>query len=524
MTSITDVKGVIGLPSTRTYTPVSAAPVLPLTSVTIPIGAIMARRKQLNIFLSSTSEDLQDYRAVARLAVLDMGWMPKMMEHMGATPLPTVYACQELLADCDLVILIAAFRRGWVPTSEQGGNNRDSITALELTFAREHHIPVIAMLANETWPGNLWEDDTSARDWIKTFRKDLNLPAEFFSHEPLTGKESERLPIFRSKIRSALVSYQERRLAEETPEEETTEQGDYFESAIDELINGGNIPFVGPGIFGDGPLSTRALADALGEGAAGTQACLATAAEYKERHLGYRKRFLNQFKHVLQDQTARVSSSSVYDLISNLHPLPLIISATYDCILEKKFDAAGRSYATVCHIVRSLNGEYDGRILVVRKDAKPEIAFADKVSLSDVECVLYKPLGSPFLHDLLDEQLGLDTVVVTETDHLTFLGRLENQHTQVPTAFSRILQLRPLLFIGYSLDVWQYRLVMQVFQSAGLQSANAAGISVREPGSPMEQLAWRRLGIDLIRMDPCVFARRVLSDARVAEAQTSHAV
>ena len=37
--------------------------------------------EQMKVFISSTSEDLKDYRAVARLSVLDVGWFPEMMEH-----------------------------------------------------------------------------------------------------------------------------------------------------------------------------------------------------------------------------------------------------------------------------------------------------------------------------------------------------------------------------------------------------------------------------------------------------------
>src|SRR4051812_9437332 len=86
----------------------------------------------LKVFVSSTSEDLRDYRAAARNVVLDLGWQPQMMEHFGASALPTVDVCLEQLEECDLVLLFVAFRRGWVPNQAQGGDDKSSITSLEL--------------------------------------------------------------------------------------------------------------------------------------------------------------------------------------------------------------------------------------------------------------------------------------------------------------------------------------------------------------------------------------------------------
>jgi 4'-phosphopantetheinyl transferase EntD len=77
------------------------------------------------------------------------------------------------------------------------------------------------------------------------------------------------------------------------------------------------------------------------------------------------------------------------------------------------------------------------------------------------------------------------------------------------------------MVLGYTLDVWQYRLVMQVFQSVGMKQAKSTSFAIRQPGSNMEALAWRRLGIDIIQMEPNEFAEKVLDDlARQKENMT----
>ena len=107
--------------------------------------------KLLRVFVSSTSVDLEDYRRAAGEEIQSVGWHPVMMEHFGANPAPTTLeACREMLWECDVVLLILAHRRGWVPTKEQGGDGVRSITEHELAFARQCDIPVYVLMASET--------------------------------------------------------------------------------------------------------------------------------------------------------------------------------------------------------------------------------------------------------------------------------------------------------------------------------------------------------------------------------------
>ena len=243
----------------------------------------------IRVFVSSTSEDLRDYRAAARRAIMDTDWKAEMMEHFGAKAAPTsVQACYDVLSQCDLMVLIIAFRQGWVPTVDEGGNGTDSITALELKFARENEIPVLAFMANDTWPGKLWEDDAAARTWIKDFRKGLNLVAAFFDYEEPAEKESQRLLSFRNKVYNALLSFEKT-----LPPRPITDPED-LRNASDWLENGECIPFLGHGVYREGPLSTCKIKDALEDGGC-QEPHLATVAEYCERKKGTRYKFLSWY-------------------------------------------------------------------------------------------------------------------------------------------------------------------------------------------------------------------------------------
>ncbi len=489
----------------------------------------MPLKDGLSVFVSSTSQDLDSYRAVASQVILARGWTPIMNEYWGAMPTPVLESCYEKLKKADVMLLIVAYRRGCVPTVEQGGDGVKSVTAWELDFARKHKIDVLPLLASDTWPGKLFEQDQAGRDWVNAFRADLNQPAVFFDYEPeVVGvKEAEQLPLFRSKVGQVLLEYRDWLIEQEKNRQNgqagdtDAQKPDYFDRAYRGILDGTAIPFVGSGVY-SGALSIPALAKSLGVNIGDSEECLATAAEYRERYLGTREDFLKELHRILEERMLQTTSPPpVFDMLLNAKAPPLIISATCDLILERYLEQKGKKYMLVCHVVRSFDNEYDGKILVFRGKDSHEFCVADKITLQDADYVIYKPLGSPLLHDLLDPNLGIDTVVMTESDHLLLLGRLEHELTQIPTAMVRLLQRRPLLFMGYGLDVWHYRLVMQVFQLVQARGSRPRPIAVRQPTSPMEALAWSRLDADLVPLRPDDFAARVQQSlAKEVEAVT----
>jgi hypothetical protein len=466
--------------------------------------------KAVAVFVSSTSRDLEDYRAVARNVLLDLHWRPEMMEHFDAMTEPTVEACTAAAARSDLILLIVAWRQGWVPTVEQGGNGRDSITALELAHARRLNIPVLILMASKSWPGDLWEDEQAKREWVRNFRDTINQPAAFFDHEPPTTREAERLPAFRAVLKQNLLAFKERilRTEEDAPALEV------LRSARDGLLEGTTIPVLGCGIYGDGPLSSQALSRAMrqrpGIAAAGEgrdEMPLATAAECRERFDGSRDDFLRRFRKLLEQQSAEAVLSPLLDLLAGIESLTLIVSATYDRLLENRLAQSGRKHAIVAHVIRSYEGREDGKVLILRPGRPAEFCPANLLSFAPDELVVYKPHGSPYLHDGLDPDLEIDTVVVTETDLATFLPRLNSDESGVPNPFRTRFRRSPLLFLGYTMEAWHYRLMMMIFQSTGRQGRKASTLAVRVPDAEVEELAWKRLNTDLIRMDPNQFAR-----------------
>ena len=471
----------------------------------------------LRVFVSSTSEDLKAHRAVARLTIGNLRWEPVMMEDFGASPTATVAACEQELEKCQLVLLILAFRKGWAPSVAQGGDGINSITAMELAHARKRDIPVLAMMANDDWPRRLDEPDEVARQWVAAFRKNLNLPAQIFGPEDTQGDDEKQLPVFRDLVRQVLLTHKERLIAEQ--QSKIVPQAgniDYSVSARALVFDASSVPIIGHGVYADGPLSSQALTKALGEQCDDPGVSLATVAEFRERLLLTRPSFLNEFCKIVSQQSQSLEDKLplAYRMLLDNKPTlpPMVVLTTYDQLFENALVRQGSpQHVVVTHIVRSLDGEHDGRILVLRRGQEPIIVPADKVDIDPGEFIVYRPLGSPLLHAQLDPSLEIDTVVITETDHLTFLSRLENQHMTVPTRFNNLLRRKPLLFLGYGLDLWNHRLFMHVFRVIGERKAGTPILAVRNPTSDKEMAFWQALGTKLVLLDVNEFARQAMS-------------
>src|SRR5262249_61339731 len=88
------------------------------------------------VFISSTSDDLKEHREQAAKAAAATGLSPRMMEYFSASGhVPTLPACLEKVAEAEVVVVIVAYRYGWVPDDPANPGSK-SITWLECDHAR----------------------------------------------------------------------------------------------------------------------------------------------------------------------------------------------------------------------------------------------------------------------------------------------------------------------------------------------------------------------------------------------------
>jgi formylglycine-generating enzyme required for sulfatase activity len=109
--------------------------------------------KSCVVFISSTSEDLKEYRAAARDAALSAGFRPVMMEYFAASGGQPLRECLDRVSPCDPLVVIVAHRYGWVPRDQHDGDAK-SITWLECEQAVRQGKEVLVFLLHKDarWP------------------------------------------------------------------------------------------------------------------------------------------------------------------------------------------------------------------------------------------------------------------------------------------------------------------------------------------------------------------------------------
>ena len=197
------------------------------------------------VFISSTCEDLEKtgYRKVARDAAIGAGFFPEMKEYWQAKDNPPLAECLDRVDKANLLIVIVAYRFGWVPDGqpEKDPEQRKSITWLECETAKESGKDILAFLVDEDqqWPAELREEYELSRavqenrltpelgediQWrvnrLKEFKAWLNnraIRATFTTPEDLRGR-----------IESALLTWRQDKPMGEEPPPRKSDPGDYL--------------------------------------------------------------------------------------------------------------------------------------------------------------------------------------------------------------------------------------------------------------------------------------------------------
>src|ERR1035437_2652657 len=153
------------------------------------------------VFISSTSDDLKEYREQAEKAAKASGFSPRMMEYFPASGhAPTLQACLEKVADAEVLVVIVAHRYGWVPDGPENPDAK-SITWLECDHAR--HVTgkeVLAFLVDPKypWPAELRESYRLIAENDQPARKYNQIRKEVIRNEAKLGEFKKELSGYRS--------------------------------------------------------------------------------------------------------------------------------------------------------------------------------------------------------------------------------------------------------------------------------------------------------------------------------------
>ena len=158
----------------------------------------------MRVFISSTFQDLEQYREAAFKAVQRLAGQADDMVFWSADEREPAEVSVTRVKQSDVLLLILAHRYGYIPP----GADR-SITELEYSAAREAGIPVLAFMVDERAPWPPAHIEWERRQELERFRSRVQREVTrqtFASPEELHALVTQGLALFAERRRAALTT------------------------------------------------------------------------------------------------------------------------------------------------------------------------------------------------------------------------------------------------------------------------------------------------------------------------------
>ncbi|WP_179138053.1 caspase, EACC1-associated type, partial [Candidatus Entotheonella palauensis] len=287
----------------------------------------------------------------------------------------------------------------------------------------------------------------------------------------------------------------------------------YDYDAVTQMFREGTvIPFLGPGVWaqqdGSRPPLNGELAQRLTTSQEMPDEPVSLVAQKIDMVSG-RGVVYDRIRSLYQPEDTLYTPTPAHRFLARIEQPLLILTTAYDTLLEAAFEAEGKPYVVVTHVIRSDDQPQDrGKVVVQYSDRKDEVAkflAGDLVIDLAAWSVIYKMHGTFGLEDP-DSGEEIDSLVVSEEDYVALVSILENPRTTFPSHLARQFRKRMFLFLGYSLHDWGLRAIVDTVQRRG-NFRRIQPYSVRQAAPDFERLYWESRRVRLIDAEVSDFIR-----------------
>jgi hypothetical protein len=238
---------------------------------------------------------------------------------------------------------------------------------------------------------------------------------------------------------------------------------------------------------------------------------LTKVSQYLVEYAGGRDLILDYIKSRFHEEIPNDYRCALTDFLSQIPSryIPrLIVSTNYDTLIERFLERLSIPYLCISHVLG--RSKFTGRLIVYEKlgvfskndiltRAEAEEMLQDRLNDGHEPIVLYKMRGSAVSYvprNARDESLsgGLNSIVLTEQDYIDFLDR--NTMQRLPIQVNKMLLQSQFLFLGYSLEDWNFRLLLHRLRE------NQGGADTKHwacllHDDPVEAMFWQKRGVNI---------------------------
>jgi hypothetical protein len=237
---------------------------------------------------------------------------------------------------------------------------------------------------------------------------------------------------------------------------------------------------------------------------------LGKVASYFEQTIA-RLRLRERLRSVFDpDKTTTVGPFSIHKCLAAVERPILIVTTNYDTLMESALRARSREFHVVTHPTDV--AEHAASVFWWKHgDKAPTPVPPNQLDIDLKEAtVLYK------MHGTVGAEERHDSFVITEDDYVEFLARMG-----IPAIFLRHFKQRYLLFLGYGLQDWNFRVLLKKIRDPGPSSGGTPPAhteprlnywAIQRDPKRYEEKLWQKRGVDIYNLDLHDFAMK-LADA-----------
>jgi hypothetical protein len=201
----------------------------------------------------------------------------------------------------------------------------------------------------------------------------------------------------------------------------------------------------------------------------------------------------------------------LHTFLANVATPLLIITTNYDDLIERALDeripeSGGRSrpYDVVIHTNDLSSGD---RLLWWPRGAEaPREVSPNRLDIDlQKRTVIYK------MHGAVDRRHPeRDHYVITEDDYIDFLARM-TKNKAIPAIFAEPFQTRHFLFLGYGLNDWNLRVVLNRVEKDLRRPKGITSWAIQYQPRPLERRFWQQRGVEVYDMPLDEFVQKLES-------------
>lgn len=216
-----------------------------------------------------------------------------------------------------------------------------------------------------------------------------------------------------------------------------------------------------------------------------------------------RPHLIQQLRAILPED--KCDPSPLLQVLAKL-PFNLIVSTNYDCLLERALQTSKRPFRSITQPLEGFN-------------VSPETtAWFDELEVYE-HAKLYKIHGTfgktyappppppPPGKEVVD--LGVPPVLITEDDYVQFLGVVNIPNVGVPKLVTKDLVPSTLLFLGYSLEDWDFRSIFKGLIESLPKHQSRKSFAIQKSPSEFWVNFWEDKKVIIYDMDLYDFAEQL---------------